>query len=132
MIKKCKRLESVQRQKAHENWDYFRNFGIRERKLLYVVSKCPKILGLHLDKKLIPMVHWLATLETKPGEVASAITKFPNIPTHSVEEKLCPLLAFSQALGVPEKQVGKMTLLNPRIISYSIESKAFTDCGFSS
>ncbi|KAI8526513.1 hypothetical protein RHMOL_Rhmol12G0002700 [Rhododendron molle] len=123
MFKKCKRLEGAQRQRALENWDYLRNIGIQERKLPSVVSKCPKILTIHLDEKLIPMVQCLATLGTKPREVASAITKFPNILSHSVEEKLCPLLAFFQALGVPEKQVSKMILLNPRIISYSIESK---------
>lgn len=123
MFKKCKRLDGVQRERAYENWDYLRSIGIQDRKLPSVVAKCPKILTLHLDEKLIPMVQCLVTLETKPGEVASAITKFPHILSHSVEEKLCPLLAFFQALGVPEKQIGRMLLFNPRIISYSIESK---------
>ncbi|GFS37687.1 mitochondrial transcription termination factor family protein [Actinidia rufa] len=123
MLKKCKRLEGVQRERACENWDYLKSIGIQERKLPSIVVKCPKILTLHLDEKLIPMVQCLATLGTKPREVASAITKFPHILSHSVEEKLCPLLAFFQALEVPEKQLGKMLLLNPRIISYSIESK---------
>ncbi|PSS08263.1 Transcription termination factor like [Actinidia chinensis var. chinensis] len=123
MLKKCKRLEGVQRERACENWDYLKSIGIQERKLPSIVVKFPKILTLHLDEKLIPMVQCLATLGTKPREVASAITKFPHILSHSVEEKLCPLLAFFQALEVPEKQLGKMLLLNPRIISYSIESK---------
>ncbi|GFS37680.1 mitochondrial transcription termination factor family protein [Actinidia rufa] len=106
MLKKCKRLEGVQRERACENWDYLKSIGIQERKLPSIVVKCPKILTLHLDEKLIPMVQCLATLGTKPREVASAITKFPHILSHSVEEKLCPLLAFFQALEVPEKQLG--------------------------
>ncbi|XAR70827.1 hypothetical protein NMG60_11027834 [Bertholletia excelsa] len=123
MLKRCKCLKGVQRERAHEKWDYLRSIGIQERKLPSIVKKCPKILTLDLDEKLVPMVQCLATLETKPGEVASAISKFPCILFHSVEEKLCPLLAFFQALGVPEKKIGKILLLNPRIISYSIESK---------
>lgn len=123
MFKKCKRLERVQRENASENWDYLKSIGIQERKLPYIVAKCPKILTLGLNEKLVPMIECLATLGTKPNEVASAITKFPHILSHSVEEKLCPLLAFFQALGIQEKQLGKMLLLNPRIISYSIDSK---------
>ncbi|CAI9780497.1 unnamed protein product [Fraxinus pennsylvanica] len=99
MLKKCKRLEDVQREKASENWDYLKSIGIQERKLPAVVGKCPKILTLDLHEKLVPMVSCLATLGTKPKEVASSITKFPHILFHSVEEKLCPLLAFFEALG---------------------------------
>ncbi|XVE93027.1 hypothetical protein REPUB_Repub01dG0154600 [Reevesia pubescens] len=123
MFKKCKRLQGVQKERASENWSYLKSIGIQERKLPSVVSRCPKILALGLNERLVPMVECLATLGTKCHEVASAIARFPHIVSHSVEEKLCPLLAFFQALGVPEKQLGKMIILNPRLISYSIESK---------
>lgn len=123
MLGRCKRLHSVEGDKASENWNYLRSIGIQERKLPHVVSKCPKVLALGLNEKLIPTVECLSTLGTKPGEVASAITKFPHILAHSVEEKLCPLLAFFQALGISEKQLGKLLFLNPRLISYSIETK---------
>jgi mTERF domain-containing protein len=123
MFKKCKRLETAQRERADENWEYLKTIGILERKLPSIVSKCPKILVLGLNEKILPMVECLNTLATKPNEVASAIAKFPHILSYSVEEKLCPLLAFFQALGVPEKQIGKILLLNPRLISYSIETK---------
>ncbi|KAJ4846615.1 hypothetical protein Tsubulata_014625 [Turnera subulata] len=123
MFRKCKRLEGLQRDRASQNWAYLKSIGIMERKLPYLISKCPKVLTLGLDEKLIPVINCLATLGTKPHEVASAITKFPHILSYSVEEKLCPLLAFLQAQGVPEKQLGKIILLNPRLISYSIESK---------
>ncbi|PIN02682.1 Mitochondrial transcription termination factor, mTERF [Handroanthus impetiginosus] len=96
MSRKCKRLESVDKEKASENWEYLKSIGIQERKLPSVIGKCPKILTLDL--------RW------RPNQ-------------RSLEEKLCPLLAFFEALGAPEKQFGKMILLNPRIISYSIESK---------
>ncbi|KAJ4962575.1 hypothetical protein NE237_022514 [Protea cynaroides] len=105
MFKRCKRLEGVERVRASENWAYLESIGIQERKLPSVVSKCPRILTLDLNEKLVPMVQCLATLGTKQSEVTSAITKFPHLLCHSVEEKLCPLLAFFQALGVPEKQV---------------------------
>ncbi|KAM1003379.1 hypothetical protein ACFX2C_003709 [Malus domestica] len=123
MLKKCKRLENAQAERASENWAYLKSIGIQERKLPFVVSKCPKILTLALHEKLIPTVECLTTLGTKPREVASAIAKFPHILSHSVEEKLCPLLGFFEALGIPQKQLGKMILLNPRLISYSIEAK---------
>ncbi|KAG8637356.1 transcription termination factor MTERF6, chloroplastic/mitochondrial isoform X2 [Manihot esculenta] len=123
MFRKCKRLEGIQKERASENWSYLKSIGIQERRLPYVISKCPKILTLDLNEKLVPMVECLATLANKRAEVASAITKFPHILSHSVEEKLCPLLAFFQALGVPEKQLGKIIFLNPRLISYSINSK---------
>ncbi|KAK9044104.1 hypothetical protein V6N11_072424 [Hibiscus sabdariffa] len=123
MFRKCKRLQGVQKERASENWSYLKLIGIQERKLPSIVSRCPKILALGLNEKLVPMVECLATLGTKRCEVASVITRFPQIVAHSVEEKLCPLLAFFQALGVPEKQLGKMILLNPRLVSYSIESK---------
>ncbi|XP_021636168.2 LOW QUALITY PROTEIN: transcription termination factor MTERF6, chloroplastic/mitochondrial [Hevea brasiliensis] len=123
LFRKCKRLEDIQKERASENWSYLKSIGIQERRLPYVISKCPKILTLGLNEKLIPMVECLATLATKRREVASAITKFPHILSHSLEEKLCPLLAFFQALGVPEKQLGKIILLNPRLISYSINPK---------
>ncbi|KAJ8753410.1 hypothetical protein K2173_019809 [Erythroxylum novogranatense] len=123
IMRRCKRLEGVERDRASENWNYLKSVGILERKLPSVVSKCPKILALGLNEKLIPMVECLTTLGKKPREVASAITKFPHILSHSVEEKLCPLLAFFQAVGVPENQLGKLILLNPRLISYSIDSK---------
>ncbi|KAL5975436.1 Transcription termination factor mterf6, chloroplastic/mitochondrial [Asimina triloba] len=123
MLKKCKHLEVVDRERARENWTYLNSIGIKERKLPYVVSKCPKILILGLNEKLMPMVQCLSTLAAKPSEVALAITKFPNVLFHSIEEKLCPLLAFFQALGIQEKQAGKLLLFNPRLISYSIESK---------
>lgn len=123
MMKRCKRLEGVERERASENWAYLKSIGIQERKLPCVISKCPKILTLGLNEKLIPMVECLKTLGTKPREVASAIVRFPHILSHSVEEKLCPLLAFFQALGIAENQLGKIILLNPRLISYSIESK---------
>ncbi|KAK3029099.1 hypothetical protein RJ639_039243 [Escallonia herrerae] len=123
MLKKCKRLEGVQRERASENWAYLSSIGIQDRKIPSIVARCPKILALGLNEKLVPMVQCLVTLGSKPGEVASAITKFPHILSHSVEEKLCPLLAFFEALGVREKQLGKMLLFNPRIISYSIEAK---------
>lgn len=124
MLKKCKRLEDVQREKADENWAYLTSIGILERKLPNVVARCPKILSLGLDEKLIPMVQFLGTLlGTKPNDIATAVTKFPQILAHSVEEKLCPLLAFFESLGIHENQLGKMLMFNPRIISYSIESK---------
>ncbi|XWS68385.1 hypothetical protein CRYUN_Cryun04dG0085600 [Craigia yunnanensis] len=123
MFKKCKRLQGVQKERASDNWSYLESIGIQERKLPSVVSRCPKILTLGLNEKLVPMVECLATLGTKRREVASAIARFPPIVSHSVEEKLCPLLAFFQAMGVPEKQLGKMILLNPWLISYSVESK---------
>ncbi|KAJ8526406.1 hypothetical protein K7X08_028883 [Anisodus acutangulus] len=87
------------------------------------VCKEKRRLKTGLHEKLVPMVHCLETLGSKPQEVASAITKFPHILSHSVEEKLCPLLAFFEALGITEKQLGKMILINPRIISYSIQHK---------
>lgn len=123
MSRKCKHLEGVDRERASENWDYLKSIGIQERKLPYIVGKCPKILTLDLQEKLMPMVQCLASLGTKPNEVASAITKFPHILFHRLEEKLCPLLGFFESLGAPEKQLGKMLLLNPRIVSYSIEFK---------
>ncbi|XLT90822.1 hypothetical protein HN873_012497 [Arachis hypogaea] len=123
IFRKCKRLESVQKERAKENWEYLRAIGIQERKIPSIVSKCPKILALDLNEKIVPMVECLRTLGTKPHEVTSAIAKFPHILSHSVEEKLCPLLAFFQALGIPEKQIGKVILINPRLISYSIETK---------
>ncbi|KAJ6739539.1 CGI-12 PROTEIN-RELATED [Salix koriyanagi] len=123
MFRKCKRLQGTQRDRASENWAYLKTVGIHERKIPSIISKCPKILTLDLNEKLIPMVECLTTLGSKPHEVASAITKFPHILSHSVEEKLCPLLAFFQALGVPEKQLGRILLLNPRLVSYSIDSK---------
>ncbi|KAI9107222.1 hypothetical protein K1719_021831 [Acacia pycnantha] len=123
MFRKCKRLEVVHKERASENWAYLTSIGIQERKLPSIVSKCPKILTLGLNEKIVPMVECLKTLGTKPKEVASAIAKFPQLLSHSVEEKLCPLLAFFQALGIPEKRLGKIILLNPRLISYSIETK---------
>ncbi|KAG6539146.1 transcription termination factor MTERF6, chloroplastic/mitochondrial-like [Zingiber officinale] len=119
MLRKCNRLESIERERASENWDYLESIGIQKRKLPYVIFKCPKILALSMNQKLVPTVQCLATLGSKPGGVASAITKFPDILSHSIELKLCPLLAFFQALGISEKQLGKMLLLNPRLISYS-------------
>lgn len=123
MFRKCRRLEGVHQERASENWAYLKSIGIQERKLPYIVSKCPKILVLGLNEKIVPMVECLRTLGSKPNEVASAIAKFPHLLSHSVEEKLCPLLAFFQSLGIPEKQLGKIILLNPRLISYSIETK---------
>lgn len=123
MFKRCRRLDGLERDRASENWNYLNNIGIKERKLPSVIAKCPKILTLGLNEKLMPTVQCLATLGTKPSEVTLAITKFPHILSHSIEEKLCPLLAFFQALGIPEKQLGKVLLHNPRLISYSIETK---------
>lgn len=123
LFTKCKRLEGAERETASQNWAYLKSIGIQERKLPYVVSKCPKILTLSLNDKLVPMVQCLTTLGTKPREVSSAITRFPHILSHNVEEKLCPLLGFFEALGVPEKQLGKLLLQNPRLVSYSIDTK---------
>ncbi|XP_068652604.1 transcription termination factor MTERF6, chloroplastic/mitochondrial-like [Aristolochia californica] len=123
MLKRCKRLEGVGRERASENWIYLNTIGIHERKIPSLVSKCPKILALGLNEKPVPMVQCLATLGTKPSDVSMAITRFPHILSHSIDEKLCPLLAFFQALAIHEKQLGKVLLLNPRLISYSIESK---------
>ncbi|GMH13484.1 hypothetical protein Nepgr_015325 [Nepenthes gracilis] len=123
MLRRCKRLEGMQKERATENWDFLRGIGIQERKLPSIVIKCPKILTFGVEERLEPMVQFLNTLATKPSDVAGAVIKFPYIFSHSVEEKLCPLLAFFEALGIPEKQLGKMILLNPRIISYSIELK---------
>ena len=84
MLKKCKRLQGVQKERASENWAYLKSIGIQERKLPSVVSRCPKILTLGLNEKLVPMVECLATLGTKHLEVASAIARFPPIVSHSV------------------------------------------------
>ncbi|KAI4375437.1 hypothetical protein MLD38_013302 [Melastoma candidum] len=62
MFSRCKRLESVQREWASTNWDYLRSIGIEDRKVPHVISKCPKVLMLGLDDKLIPMVECLGTL----------------------------------------------------------------------
>lgn len=124
MLTKCKQLEKSQTDVASENWDYLSNVvGIQDRKLPYIVSRCPKILTLRLHERLVPMFECLSSLGRNPREVASAITKFPPILAHSLEEKLCPLLAFFQALGVPESHLGKILLFNPRLISYGIETK---------
>ncbi|KAG6399438.1 hypothetical protein SASPL_140919 [Salvia splendens] len=123
MFNKCRPLEVVDREIASETWDYLRSTGIPGGKLSMVVRKCPEILTLDLHDKLVPMIQCLATLESRPKEVASAIAKFPHILLHSLEEKLCPLLGFFEVLGAPEQQIGKLILLNPIIVSYSIESK---------
>ncbi|KAI3737093.1 hypothetical protein L2E82_27088 [Cichorium intybus] len=123
IFRKCKRLESVQKENVSQNWDYLKSIGIQERKLPSIVTKCPKIMTLDLNEKLVPMIQCLTTLSTKPHEVPSAITKFPHILTHSIEEKLCPLLGFFESLGVSGNQLGKLLLHNPRIISYSIDTK---------
>ncbi|KAK8916830.1 hypothetical protein KSP39_PZI023051 [Platanthera zijinensis] len=123
MSKRCKYLECIERERACEVWDYMRTIGIPERKMLHLISKCPKILTLSLNEKLVPLVQCLSTLGTKSDEVATAITKFPHILFHSVEEKLCPLLALFQTIGISEKQMGKLILVNPRLISYSIDTK---------
>ncbi|CAD5189258.1 unnamed protein product [Musa acuminata subsp. malaccensis] len=123
LMRRCNRLESTGRGRATESWDYLGSIGIQKRRLLYVVSKCPKILTMGLNQKLVTTVRCLATLGSKPGEVTSAITKFPHIVSCSVEEKLCPLLAFFHMLGISDKQLGKMLLLNPRLISCSVETK---------
>lgn len=124
LFRKCKRLQAVERDRASENWSYLKSIGIKDRKIPYIVSKCPKILTLDLKEKIEPIVQCLSAMgRTKPQEVASAIAKFPHILSYSVEEKLCPLLAFFEALGVQENKLGKIILLNPRIISYSIELK---------
>ncbi|RVX12252.1 Transcription termination factor MTERF6, chloroplastic/mitochondrial [Vitis vinifera] len=93
MFKKCKRLEGVHRDRASENWAYLRTIGIQDRKIPSIVTKCPKILALGLNEKI---VLWSSAL---------------------------PLWEQNPALGVPEKQLGKVILVNPRLISYSIESK---------
>ncbi|CAN8278883.1 unnamed protein product [Cochlearia groenlandica] len=124
MLSKCKQLDKSHRDVASENWDYLINIvGIQQRKLPYIVSRCPKILTLRLQERLIPMFECLSSLGRSPREVASAITKFPPLLSHSLEEKLCPLLAFFQALGVPDSHLGKILLFNPRLISYSIDNK---------
>uniref|UniRef100_A0A6V7QSH0 Transcription termination factor MTERF6, chloroplastic/mitochondrial n=1 Tax=Ananas comosus var. bracteatus TaxID=296719 RepID=A0A6V7QSH0_ANACO len=132
MLGRCKRLHSVEGDKASENWNYLRSIGIQERKLPHVVSKCPKVLALGLNEKLIPTVECLSTLGTKPGEVASAITKFPHILAHSVEEKLCPFWLFSRHSGSPKSSwvslnkegvVGKILTKDPFIMGYSVEKR---------
>jgi mTERF domain-containing protein, mitochondrial len=124
MSKRCKSLPSLDAGEASGVWEYLLN-GVKmeRRKLRHVVAKCPKVLTLSVDGKLVPTVQCLATLQAKPGEVAQAIAKFPQILFHSVEEKLCPLLAFFQTLGVSERQLAKLLMVNPRLISYSIEAK---------
>lgn len=101
MFTKCKWFEGTHKEIASENWDYLKNIGIQERKLRYMVSKYPKILTICLNGKLVPMVECLATLGTKPLDVASAISKFPCMLFHIMEEKLCPLLAFFSGIGYP-------------------------------
>ncbi|CAL9774446.1 unnamed protein product [Musa acuminata subsp. burmannicoides] len=46
MMRRCNRLESTGRGRASESWDYLGSIGIQKRRLLYVVSKCPKILTM--------------------------------------------------------------------------------------
>jgi len=124
MSRRCKNLHSLDAGEASGVWDYLlTSVKIERRRLRHVVAKCPKVLTLPVDGKLVPTVQCLATLQAKPGEVAQAIAKFPQILFHSVEEKLCPLLAFFQTLGVSEKQLAKLLMVNPRLISYSIEAK---------
>lgn len=124
MSRRCKNLHGLDAGEASGVWDYLLNVvKIERRKLRYVVTKCPKVLTLSVDDKLVPTVQCLTTLQAKPGEVAQAIVKFPQILFHSVEEKLCPLLAFFQTLGISEKQLAKLLMVNPRLISYSIEAK---------
>ncbi|CAN0883717.1 Transcription termination factor MTERF6, chloroplastic/mitochondrial [Linum grandiflorum] len=75
MFTKCKRLEGAHKDRASENWDFLKSIGIQERKLPSIITKCPKLLTLGLHERLVPMVECLATLGTKPREVASTITK---------------------------------------------------------
>jgi len=124
MSRRCRNLHSLDAGEASGVWDYLlTGVKMERRKLRHVVAKCPKVLTLSVDGKLVPTVQCLATLQARPGEVAQAIAKFPQILFHSVEEKLCPLLAFFQTLGVSEKQLAKLLMINPRLISYSIEAK---------
>lgn len=123
LFNKCKALHHADSKNAAANWDYLTTIGIQERKLPHVISKCPKILTLDHEERLVPTVQCLLTLGSKPGDVGAAVVKFPNILCHSVDEKLCPLLAFFQSLGVSDKQIGKLLLFNPRLVSYSIETK---------
>ncbi|XP_051203197.1 transcription termination factor MTERF6, chloroplastic/mitochondrial [Lolium perenne] len=124
MSKRCKNLPNLDASEASGVWDYLLNdVKIEQRKLRYVVTKCPKVLTVSVDRKLVPTVQCLNTLQAKPGEVAQAIIKFPPILFHSMEQKLCPLLAFFQTLDISEKQLAKLLMVNPRLISYSIEGK---------
>lgn len=123
LFNKCKALQHADSKNGAANWDYLTTIGIQERKLPHVISKCPKILTLDHEERLVPTVQCLLTLGSKPGDVGAAVVKFPNILCHSVDEKLCPLLAFFQSLGVSDKQIGKLLLFNPRLVSYSIETK---------
>uniref|UniRef100_A0A453RK97 Uncharacterized protein n=1 Tax=Aegilops tauschii subsp. strangulata TaxID=200361 RepID=A0A453RK97_AEGTS len=124
MSKRCRNLPNLDAGEASGVWDYLLNdVKIEHRKLRYVVTKCPKVLTMSVNEKLIPTVQCLTTLQAKPGEIAQAIIKFPPITFHSVEEKLCPLLAFFQTLAISEKQLAKLLMVNPRLISYSIQAK---------
>ncbi|KAH0449556.1 hypothetical protein IEQ34_020248 [Dendrobium chrysotoxum] len=93
MFRRCKYLECVERDKACEVWDYLRTLGIQERKVLNVISMCPKVLTLNLNEKLLPVVQCLSTLGTK------------------------------SAIGISEKQMGKLLLVNPWLINCSIDKK---------
>ncbi|KAG6499354.1 hypothetical protein ZIOFF_039120 [Zingiber officinale] len=98
------KIENNGAAKLRFHWIILRKNKIKEASLW-----CPKILTLSLNQKLVPSFQCLATFGSKPGEVASAITKFPGILSHRFEQKLSSasflpsFRHFREATGVEKR-----------------------------
>ncbi|ONK68765.1 uncharacterized protein A4U43_C05F15770 [Asparagus officinalis] len=140
-----RRFESIEESHVRDNWNYLKSMGIQEKKLPHIVSKCPRILTLSLDNKLLsklmPTVHCLETLGSKPRDVAAAIAKFPSTLVHSVEDKLwssvtalrqfSEILDFLEDCGLDQDGIiGRILVKHPFIIGYSFERRLSPTTGF--
>ncbi|CAM6083551.1 unnamed protein product [Calypogeia fissa] len=125
MRKKCMRLEAAtSMERVRGNWEFLeREVSVPARKMPVVVHRCPQLLVMGVNERLLPVLSCLRALGLLDKELGDLIVRFPQVLTHSVEEKLCPILAFLQGVGVKEVNLPRIIVRCPRLLSYSIERK---------
>jgi hypothetical protein len=97
----------------------------------------PRLLSYSVDRKLQPVVEFLASSGIKSEDIGRVVTRCPQLFCYSLEARLRPVLEFLKSIGVQEGGLAKVVLRAPHVLSRNVETvlkpayESLIDMGFS-
>ncbi|KAG6495367.1 hypothetical protein ZIOFF_043170 [Zingiber officinale] len=145
MLRRCNRLENIERERASENWSYLESIGIQKRKLPYGLSRsCPLLaffqaLGIsekQLGKMLLLNPRLISYSELKLTQITDFLTiiglnkewlitktlaKNPFLLGYSVEKRLWPTTEFLKWIGLDELSLQRVVCYFPEVFCRDVD-----------
>eukprot|EP00803_Ostreobium_quekettii_P008577 evm.model.scf_15EXC.10 EVM.evm.TU.scf_15EXC.10 scf_15EXC:211924-213192(-) len=97
--------------------------GVPREKLPGILSACPKVLALSMEKNLKPTIDWLSKNGLRKSDISAVLQRFPRMLTYSTDNNLNPTVTWLVSMGVRGDALVTVLRRFPQLLGCSVDNK---------